>query len=162
MLQLNAEYSPAGAAKDEGHVPPVLLRRYRQEGHKAERAQRSSIGAEHGHLSVGKQHVGTPCGIWHRAEPHALKITYWEGRLLFSYLTLPSRDSEAGRPAPRGNRIPLLTGDEISPFRRLLLRSSVSGARRRPTLSANLRPGVSSTDESPLPPRVSAMRDANG
>lgn len=64
--------------------------------------------------------LGPHVASWHRAEPHGLKITYWEDRFLFSYLMLWNWDlkklkSPVAGFSFYGNLIPALTGDEISP-----------------------------------------------
>lgn len=47
------------------NTPSVLLQRQQLRTGRKQTGSRpvSSVGAEHGHLLVGKQHVGTPCGI---------------------------------------------------------------------------------------------------
>lgn len=47
------------------NTPSVLLQRQQLRTGRKQTGSGpvSSVGAEHGHLLVGKQHVGTPCGI---------------------------------------------------------------------------------------------------
>lgn len=79
----------------------------------------SSVGAEHGHLLVGKQHVGTPCGILAPS-----RTTRSENNLLGGKIPLFLSDVKEPEKLKNpvagfsfyGNLIPALTGDEISPL----------------------------------------------
>lgn len=126
MLQQNAEYSPAGETKDEGHVlrPPSLTL---QTGRK-----QSGSGPTVQYRSGARPSVGgkTACWdpMWHLAPS---RTTRSENNLLggqtpvfLSDVTEPGFRN--GLTGFHGNRIPLLTAHEISPFRQLLLLSATS------------------------------------
>lgn len=64
--------------------------------------------------------LGPHVASWHRAEPHGLRITYWEDRFLLSYLmfwngNLKRLKNPVAGFSFYGNLNPVLTGDEISP-----------------------------------------------
>lgn len=136
MLQQNAEYSPAGETKDEGHVlrPPSLTFQTR-------RKQRGS-GPTVQYRSGARPSVGgkTACWdpMWHLAPS---RTTRSENNLLggqtpvfLSDVTEPG--FRTGLTGFHGNRIPLLMKMKLALF------GSSSFYRRRPRVPRCHRPGA--------------------